>query len=70
MITSVKTVFPNTGMLTVTIGTPGTVPQMQCQLMNDKTAVEQGAPCKLILEIETVGAYCTLKSYGETSPHK
>lgn len=44
-------------------------PPMQCQLMNDITALEQGSPCKHIREIETVGAYCTLKSYKETSPH-
>lgn len=44
-------------------------PSMQQQLMNDIKTVEQGSPCKLILEIETGGAYCTLKSYKETSPH-
>lgn len=43
-------------------------PPMQCQMMNDMTTIEQGSPCKLIWEIETVRAYCTLKSYKETSP--
>lgn len=47
----------------------GFSPPMECQMMNDITAVEQGSPSKLIQEIETGGAYCTLKSYKDTSPH-